>query len=478
MVGAQRVRERFRTDRSWVPTGGRAFHDRHAARERTIAQRIRRSSSRTRWLSLACSSLVCLARALVVRREESISFRMPPVANPLAAPPPIAVSVAANPSADKPVYFPANHPLVVKTAFLGYSDSPAIGGVNQKSLSTSQTVRAFGRRLSLTKTAPVPVIGPLQLAFTGAAWTKYLRELVASGLLQASFTSIEDLDSTIDGLTIVTPANLTVVPADLDPGEDTTFIAAIAGAPAVPGVGRRNTAGYVAPRPAVAAVPGRPMLYGFLNFLDATNLTLTDLELSGVAPWAGIVYLVGALGPCLTQAARNGAGPARLTATALANGINKAFGVALADEVSLAGETRGFLESLCTQLPVPFRCRSVETIELRTEFRDAIIYGQGREDRVRIETLRVHLIVDECAPSSANLRIAIQLAGRAPECMEAPPFSWHSPWVSGGTAINLAAKLPWCLEAPPLTWQQTPMVSGGTAINLAANSHGVWRHRH
>ena len=64
------------------------------------------------------------------------------------------------------------------------------------------------------------------------------------------------------------------------------------------------------------------MLYGFLNFLDATNLTLTDLELSGVAPWAGIVYLVGALGPCLTQAARNGAGPARLTATALANGIN------------------------------------------------------------------------------------------------------------------------------------------------------------
>ena len=71
MVGAQCVRERFRTDRSWVPTGGRAVHDRHATRERTIAQRIRRSSSRTRWLSLACSSLVCLARALVVRREES-----------------------------------------------------------------------------------------------------------------------------------------------------------------------------------------------------------------------------------------------------------------------------------------------------------------------------------------------------------------------------------------------------------------------
>ena len=154
---------------------------------------------------------------------------------------------------------------------------------------------------------------------------------------------MDDLDSAIDSLTIVTPANLTVMPADLDLGEDTTYIAAVAGAPAVPGVGRPRSAGYVAPRPAVAAVPGRPMLYGSLNFLDATNLTLTDLELSGVAPWAGIAYLVGALGPCLTQAARNGAGPARLTATALSNGIHKAFGVALADEASLAGETLGFL---------------------------------------------------------------------------------------------------------------------------------------
>ena len=149
---------------------------------------------------------------------------MPPVANPLAAPPPIVVSLAANPSANKPVFFPANHPLVVKTDFLGYGDSPPIGGVNQKSLSTSQAVRAFGRRLSVTTTAPVPVIGPLQLSFTGTAWTKYLRELVASGLLQTSFTSLADLDSAIDSLTIVTPANLTVMPVDLDLGEDTTFI--------------------------------------------------------------------------------------------------------------------------------------------------------------------------------------------------------------------------------------------------------------
>jgi len=96
---------------------------------------------------------------------------------------------------------PASHPLVVKTAFLGYGDSPPIGGVNQKSLSTSQAVRAFGRRLCLTSTVPVPVIGPLQLSFTGTAWTKYLGELIASGLLQISLTRLNDLDAAIDSLT-------------------------------------------------------------------------------------------------------------------------------------------------------------------------------------------------------------------------------------------------------------------------------------
>ena len=109
MVGAQRVRERFRTNRSWVPTGGRAFHDRHAARERTIAQRIRRSSSRTRWLSLACSSLVCLARALVVTHRHPehlhvyaavpvplhVRFRRPPSQVGVRVASRAAVSVAA-----------------------------------------------------------------------------------------------------------------------------------------------------------------------------------------------------------------------------------------------------------------------------------------------------------------------------------------------------------------------------------------------
>ena len=63
--------------------------------------------------------------------------------------------------------------------------------------------------------------GVLEIAFTGAAWSKYLGELLASGLLLANFDSLHTLEVAIDGLTIVSIANLTVAAADLQLGEST-----------------------------------------------------------------------------------------------------------------------------------------------------------------------------------------------------------------------------------------------------------------
>ena len=166
---------------------------------------------------------------------------MPPAAVGAGAPQPIAVTLSANPPANKDVVFPANHPLVAKTAFLGYSDAPAAGGVAQKRLSNSQMLRAFGRRCKLFQ-APVPApAGPpgiLQLALSAQGWTKVLQELLASGLLNGTFGKLEDLDGAIDGLTIANPGNLIMTNADLDLGEDTAAIAAVAGAAAVPAAGR------------------------------------------------------------------------------------------------------------------------------------------------------------------------------------------------------------------------------------------------
>ena len=52
--------------------------------------------------------------------------------------------------------------------------------------------------------------GLFDMAFTGAAWSKYLGELIASGLLSATFDSLHTLEMAIDGLAITSMANLTV----------------------------------------------------------------------------------------------------------------------------------------------------------------------------------------------------------------------------------------------------------------------------
>ena len=320
---------------------------------------------------------------------------MPPAAANVVAAPPIAVNVTAIPPEEKSVAVPANHPLVVKTAFLGYDDAPAVGGVQRKQLTNSQMLRAFGRRCKLSQApaqAPANPPDALQLALSTQGWTKVLQELLASGILNATFGSLDELDKALDGLTITTPGNLVLVGVDLDLGEDTAAIVGVAGRAAVPAQGRRGQRGYVAAQPAIAAVPGRPALDAALTFLSATYAPVTYLEVDGVAPWANVVYLCGALGPCLTQTARNGMGSARLTASTLAMGINKAFGVGTRDYLSLAGELPNFLSSLRTRMPTAMRCVGADLKDLRIEFRDTVLYGLGREDRVRVETQRVRML--------------------------------------------------------------------------------------
>ena len=149
---------------------------------------------------------------------------MPPAVIGAGGVPPIVATVAANPSVDKNVSLPANHPLVVKTVFLGYADVPAVGGVTQKCLTTSQMLRAFGRRCKLFQApnlAPVPAPGVLQLALSTQGWTKILNELIASGILNATFEDLDGLDKALDGLAINNSSNLAITNADLDLGEDT-----------------------------------------------------------------------------------------------------------------------------------------------------------------------------------------------------------------------------------------------------------------
>jgi hypothetical protein len=134
-------------------------------------------------------------------------------------------------------------------------------------------VTAFGDPLSLSK-APADLafsqtVTPMNLRLNNAGWDKPLNEFVASGLLAGgvTFSDKTELKAKLGSLTIANPANLVVVPAELNLGEPTTLVAAFAGAPAVPGVpavagrpgrGRRNGPNYVAPIAPVPAVPPIP----------------------------------------------------------------------------------------------------------------------------------------------------------------------------------------------------------------------------
>jgi hypothetical protein len=122
---------------------------------------------------------------------------------------------------------------------------------------------------------------------------------VASDLLAGgvAFSDKTELKAKLSSLSIANPANLVVVPAELDLGEATAFVAAVAGVagvagvpgvPGRPGRGRAGRRGYVAPVPpvppvppipAVPAVAGRPALNAALKFLTLT--LVLDLEVAG-----------------------------------------------------------------------------------------------------------------------------------------------------------------------------------------------------
>ena len=86
-------------------------------------------------------------------------------------------------------------------------------------------VTTFGAPISLSKApadlATSQTVTPFNLRLTGAGWDKPLNEYVASGLLAGGvpFSDKTELKDKISSLTITNPANLVVVPAELDLGE-------------------------------------------------------------------------------------------------------------------------------------------------------------------------------------------------------------------------------------------------------------------
>lgn len=96
----------------------------------------------------------------------------------------------------------ATHPLVVSTPFLSWDPAaPDQLGRAMAGIATWKAVRAFGRRLSASK-SPADLsasrrVHPLLLGLSAAAWTRVLDEYISSGLLSRPLRTLGDLDEAL-----------------------------------------------------------------------------------------------------------------------------------------------------------------------------------------------------------------------------------------------------------------------------------------
>ena len=189
---------------------------------------------------------------------------------------------------ESPISLPHNTPLVAQTPCIQWiALGAAVGAAPQVQLPHHLAVKAFLRRCS-PGPAPADMIAlnqssPLTFLLTGAAWSRILGELTASGLFAVAHNTMGELRTALDNLTVQTPANLAIIAADLPLTIPNLMIPGGAGA---------------------AAVAARALLNN-LKFLEATRLPLLmEADPAMPARFAAICELVGALGPVHTHASR------------------------------------------------------------------------------------------------------------------------------------------------------------------------------
>ena len=236
------------------------------------------------------------------------------------APAPINVSVAQGAgiiTADLDIFLDFDHPFVLGTPFLDWTQHPALGAVPARaSVPHHRLVAHFllrhERGVSAADLAAFDNHTPLTSNFVAAAWSRWLTNIVASGFLTSGvFDRARDARAALMALALQSP--LVILASDFGPFEsfDIPGVAGVAAIPPVAAVpGRRARGGQPAVRavraqpgvpgvPAVPATPGPPAL----AFLSVTNLT-TFYSIGSSAPLLAFCRLAGILGGCHTRAAR------------------------------------------------------------------------------------------------------------------------------------------------------------------------------
>ena len=122
---------------------------------------------------------------------------------------PVAVHIPVGPPrAEELIYLPANEPLVLAYPCLPWVQHVAAGGAQQQaSLPQFVAIRVFLLRNAIgtgpNDLAIARTRTPLTISFSAGAWSRWLTELVASGLLaNAPYARLRDSDAVLLEMTV------------------------------------------------------------------------------------------------------------------------------------------------------------------------------------------------------------------------------------------------------------------------------------
>lgn len=341
----------------------------------------------------------------------------------VAAPPAVAgaptiVTVSGTvPGNNLAIVFPASDPFVVSYPSMPFVFSAVVpGGAPQTaSVAMGLAIRAWGGRMTLGVLATrnhANNISSLTFALTGAAFSRILSELAASGLLAAGpFAHQRDADAALTALVISNHALLELQVADFFPVDpfDTPAVAAV---PAIPGGrgGRGRGRGAVAAVPgqaAIAAVPGPPNL----AFLDICSMLAFADAHGGPHPLTTFCLLVGALGPLASHASRlasrssvHALAHALRASSALSAGVDTATAAPPAGDTIIFSSVPQTIESAYGALTEALALDKITAPGLSVELRDALVFARGDQALCdAILTRRLFFLKDRCGPPMTQL---------------------------------------------------------------------------
>lgn len=264
------------------------------------------------------------------------------------------------------VGIPASCGLVARLSFVPWIKMPPVpDGIERVTLSHSQLFRLVGWKCTVGPTvadrAAADRVHVFNCRISADAWSRILSSLVDSKLLELPCHTYMAFEASLMALTVTDPRALQLSAADWVLGDP--FVVPPAG----------NDADLVA-------------RMAYLRFLSLATLTLLEDRASFQTPLKDFAYLVGALGPCLSQAAREDeVAPLHFSCQQLRDQVCTR---ATPDGQAAIGLKR-ILPDL--RLPPMLRPLSISHEELSSELLDSIQYTHAAQ-RAAVEQRRIQIL--------------------------------------------------------------------------------------